>query len=294
LKIVSLNTDNVKNFIAYCKKHAREQDESFIPQDDYTVRTEELVYLLLDNESKVVGAAALMLYKEYIDIKKARFRIFHCIEKSYENYKVLLDKIIEHKLNVDFIYCFIDEKNRIARDIWEKLGFGIWRYSWVLEKDTTSFTAAEFPAGYMIKTMEEGKDEQAWCDIVNEAFAAMHGHTHLSPQKIAYWKKSAEFIDGGLKMLWHNDKPVGTIAMIKETENGENVIFIEAVAILNSYQGRGLGKNLLRYAVEFTNKNGFKKIMLSVNAENESAAELYLKEGFKKIEVVVCYHKKVN
>ncbi len=293
MKIVKLNDDNASDFIAYCKKYAPEQDESFIPTDEYTPK-EELVYILLDDSNNTAGAAALMLYKEYIEIKKARFRIFHCIDKTHENYKALLDKIFENPLPVDFVYCFIAEEKNDVRDIWEKLGFSIWRYSWVLERGVTGYTPPEFQNGYSVKTMRDGIDELAWCDIVNEAFANMQGHTHLSPEKIVKWKKSADFIAGGLKMLWHNNMPVGTIALIKETENGEDIVFIEAVGILNFYQGRGLGKNMLRSAIDFAEKYGVKKVMLSVNAENESAAELYLKEGFKKKEVVVCYHKRVN
>jgi hypothetical protein len=34
--------------------------------------------------------------------------------------------------------------------------------------------------------------------------------------------------------------------------------------------------------------------MLSVNAENEKAAELYFNEGFKKDALYICYHYNIN
>lgn len=79
-----------------------------------------------------------------------------------------------------------------------------------------------------------------------------------------------------------------------ETDDGKKTLFIEAVSVLPEYQGRGLGKNLIRSSLEFALKNGYDKAMLSVNAENENASNLYLNEGFKKKELYICYHKIIN
>ncbi|MCI0449692.1 MAG: GNAT family N-acetyltransferase [Chlorobi bacterium] len=294
MKAVKVDVNNVADFIAYCRKCAAEQDESNVPEDDYLPREDEPAYLLLESNGDVIGAAAIMLHREYVEAKKARFRIFHCINKSYNNYKALLDEILNQSNGVDFVYCFITEGKSDVRTIWEKLGFTVWRYSWVLERGVHKINRFEFPEGCSVKTLAEGKDERAWCDVNNEAFANMLGHTHLRPEKITEWMKQDSYIAGGMKMLWHNDKPIGTIALIKETVNDESVIFIEGLSILNAYQGRGLGRNLLRYGIDFAKNYGVNKVMLSVNAENESAAKLYFDEGFKKHEIYICYHKTVN
>ena len=64
---------------------------------------------------------------------------------------------------------------------------------------------------------------------------------------------------------------------------------IGPIAVLPAHQGKGLGKQLLRTAVEFAGKMNFKKTMLCVNADNERAKELYLKEGFVQTEGVTAY-----
>jgi ribosomal protein S18 acetylase RimI-like enzyme len=48
---------------------------------------------------------------------------------------------------------------------------------------------------------------------------------------------------------------------------------------------------LLRHAVGFAVQNRFGSVVLSVNAENESALRLYQSEGFSVIETMVCYAK---
>lgn len=64
---------------------------------------------------------------------------------------------------------------------------------------------------------------------------------------------------------------------------------IGPLAILPAYQGKGLGRQLLRAALDFAQKKKYKKAMLCVNADNERAKKLYLKEAFVQIEGVVAY-----
>lgn len=290
MKTVKLTCDRVNDFREYHNKYSSEQDESFPVRDNYTISEDEPVYLLTDDNENISGAAALMLHKEYMEIKEARFRMFHCKEKNIEYYRLLLYEILNHVKGLNSVYCFIQEKYIDVTNIWESLGFKIRRYSWVLVRDTDNFTPPQFPNGFELKTMADGVDEDSWCGIVNEAFEHMLGHTTMYPDKIERWRNDPGYIKGGMKLLWHKDKPVATAALVTEDMNGEETVYIESIGVLNAYQGKGLGRNLVRAGIEFAKNYGVKKIMLSVNAENEKAAELYLNEGFKKDEVYICYH----
>lgn len=294
MKTVPLTNELVPKFREYFLTYANEQDESFPPQENYTVRHDEPVYLLIDEVNNIIGAVALILHKQYVDVKKARFRIFHCIKQDMNHYRLLLDEILRHTHELHSVYCYITEKHTQVYDIWEKLGFTIWRYSWILKRTTDDVKPVSFPDGFEIRTMRDGVDDQAWCDIINEAFADMLGHTEMLPEKIHEWRTEPGYLSNGMKLLWHENKPIGTLALIKETENGEEMIFIESIAVLNEYQGKGLGRNILRYGVQFAKDFGTKHVMLSVNAENEKAAELYLNEGFEKNELYICYHLILN
>ena len=295
MKIIPLTNELVPKFREYFLTYANEQDESFPPPENYTVRDDEPVYLLTDEVYNIIGAAALMLHKQYADVKKARFRIFHCIMPDVNHYKLLLENILKHCTNLETIYCYVTDKHIQIREVWEKIGFTVWRFSWILKRTSDDVKPVSFPVGFEIRTMREGVDEQAWCDIINEAFADMLGHTEMTPGKIEEWRQSdPSFIKEGMKLVWHKDKPVATAAIIKETENTEDMIFIESIAVLNEYQGKGLGRNILRYGVKFAKDFGVKHVMLSVNAENEKAAELYLNEGFEKNELYICYHLILN
>lgn len=71
---------------------------------------------------------------------------------------------------------------------------------------------------------------------------------------------------------------------VKEVENDE--YFISNIAVLPAYQGQGLGKCLLSHAEKNASAQGFKKISLTVDVENEHALSLYTQTGFNVIETV--------
>jgi mycothiol synthase len=296
MRTVKLSEDRISDFRKYYNKYSKEQDESFPVVDDYSIREDEPVYLLVDEKDSIHGAAAILLRKEYVEVKQARFRFFHCIQKSEEHYKMLLDEILKHTGKLNSIYAFIEENYGDTIKIWKSLGFNAQRYAWVLLRETGDSAGPEFAEGFELRTMRDGIDEDAWCGIINEAFEHTLGHTRLYPEKIDEWRKEDNYLSGGMKMLWDVkvNKPIATIAMINEDMNGEKIIFIDAVGVLNSFQGKGIGRNLIRAGIEFAKNYGSKKVMLSVNAENEKAAELYFNEGFKKDALYICYHYNIK
>jgi|SRR4030095_3346541 len=294
MKAVEVNNSNAGGFISYCRKYAKEQDESYIPREDYSVRDDEPAYVLLDENGTCAGAASLMLHPQFREIKKGRFRIFHCIEKSFENYKLLLDPVLKHSSGIENIYCFITDDKEDVREIWKKLGFKIKRYSWVLDREIDGTVPLEFPDGFEVKKMTAGTDEDAWCEIINSAFRDIEGHMHMLPEMIDEMRKEEDYMDGGMNILWSWNKPAGLVKLIKlNDESGIEKLFIETIAVHPDYQGRGLGRMMLRYGINFGKEMGLTRTELTVNSENEDATRLYFKEGFKKSVVFICYNKKL-
>jgi ribosomal protein S18 acetylase RimI-like enzyme len=123
---------------------------------------------------------------------------------------------------------------------------------------------------------------------VNEEFEGLAGHTPSTAEDIQTWFDDKSYLDGGLCLLKKDQDPVGTIGLMKDLENleaGE----IGAFGILKNFRGMELGRNLLRYGVNFLIEKGFNPVILSVNGENHAAFRLYQTEGFKLTESVVCY-----
>lgn len=74
------------------------------------------------------------------------------------------------------------------------------------------------------------------------------------------------------------------LARIQEAEDDD--YFIGNVAVLPEYQGKGIGSQLLARAEEKAREQGFGKIALTVDVENERARSLYARTGFEVIQTV--------
>jgi mycothiol synthase len=98
-----------------------------------------------------------------------------------------------------------------------------------------------------------------------------------------------DYIEGGLMILYHRQEPVGVVRGAMDDYEDAPIMNIGPLAILPEYQGKGLGRSLLRASLRFAKDKDFKRTILCVNAENDRAKALYLQEGFKQVEAVACY-----
>ena len=73
-----------------------------------------------------------------------------------------------------------------------------------------------------------------------------------------------------------------TIAVYK-TPSGIKV-WIEDVAVDEAHRGKGIGKELMLAAIDYSKSLGSKDIRLTSRPSRIAANELYLKLGFKKYE----------
>ena len=71
----------------------------------------------------------------------------------------------------------------------------------------------------------------------------------------------------------------GFFDMDVESEAGE--YYIDTLAVNPIYQGKGIGKDLIRYVIDHAKKSGFDTVGLLVS--NPDAKRLYAKLGFKKV-----------
>jgi len=79
----------------------------------------------------------------------------------------------------------------------------------------------------------------------------------------------------------NNHQIVGTIAIVKKECPGDSkVAWLRRMAVLKSHRGSGIGKQLVKTAVEFCRNRGYEKVELITTEVHESARNLYLKEGF--------------
>ncbi|MFD2444078.1 GNAT family N-acetyltransferase [Bacillus sp. CGMCC 1.16607] len=298
MKIEALNSERIADFINYCKKHRQEVDDSFLYDEDlkeFEPNDENLTYIISDTNGEIIAAASLIMTDYFRRGRKARFRIFHSEIQEIDCYKSLMQALLSHTGGLDKLFIFIPTTDKKVMEFIEKLNFTVERYSFMLVKENLVVSGYSLPDEYVLRSFIPGNDEEIWCEIRNAGFAKLKGsETPITPEMVTKMVLSKEYIEGGMMILFHRDKPVGIVRGSVDEYEGEPIMSIGPLAIIPEYQGRGLGRVLLRAALHFAKEKSFKRAVLSVNGENERAKALYIQEGFKQVEAVTCYEFHLN
>lgn len=293
MRIEALKNESIQDFIDYCKKHRSEVDDSYLHDEnfrDFKCSEENPTYIAENEEGDIIAAASLIIDDYYRSGRMGRFSIFHSEIEDTGIYEKLLLCIIKHTDGLDKVISFVSMANSNTMELMENLKFRAERYSFLMVREDMEIPASTLPEDYAVRVFRPGQDEEAWCAVRNESFARLKGsETPRTPEQVAEDMAADDNIEGGSMILYHKDKPVGVIRGTKDDYEGSPIMCIGPLAIIPEYQGRGLGRNLLRASLRFAKENGYKRTILCVNAENEQAKALYLKEGFEEIEAVVCY-----
>ncbi|MHB1354478.1 MAG: GNAT family N-acetyltransferase [Anaerolineae bacterium] len=289
MEIVSLDASNVAAFVAYCRQHAVEHDDSFVadtallPSDDYPGS------MLLHN-GDVVGAVCLIRTTAFREARKGRFLIFHTTQPGSEPYAMLLQSILPATHDLDMIYGFIPQTRQATGRIWEQFGLFIERRSYILRYDDPNTPEPSLPGGFVCQPVQPADDKAiaSFCDLINLNFADLAGHVDSSPDDIKELLPDPIYLSDGIMLLYDENRPVGTLALSIESSTPDTA-FIEMFSLLPEYRGRGLGRALLREGVRIARARGYATIDLSVNAENDAAVRLYISERFRQTQVMLCY-----
>ncbi|MBS4538521.1 GNAT family N-acetyltransferase [Clostridium sp. D2Q-11] len=293
MKIEFLTQERVEDFVGYCKKHKSEVDESFLYDEDledFKADEENPTYIFTNEQGKIIAAASLII-DEYNRLgKKARFRIFHSEIEDFQYFNMLMKEILKHTDGLEKLVIFIPLVNKKLMKVFEELDFLIERYSFLLVREDLSIPQFTLPKGYEIRAFRPGLDEEVWCDIRNKGFAKLKGsETPITPHIVTQMMSEKDYIKEGTMILYHNKRPVGIVRGSDDEYEGSPIMNIGPLAIIPEYQGKGLGRSLLRASLNIANEKGYDRTILCVNGENVRAKDLYIQEGFKQVEEVVCF-----
>ncbi len=71
---------------------------------------------------------------------------------------------------------------------------------------------------------------------------------------------------------------------------GQKVALLEDMVVAPAWRGKGLGTQLIGHAVDFARREGFGRITLLTDQDNDAAQQFYCSKGFSRSEMVVFRH----
>jgi mycothiol synthase len=286
----------VYDSIAYCKKHLSEVDNSYLDEEDlseFVSNEQNPTYVAISDDGAIFGVASLIINEYALRSKSLRFRIFHV--ETPEVYPRLFAAILKSVSDFTRVYLFVPINNMPMRQSIEALHFTVERYAFYLVRDEQTYPEYCFPKGYTLSVFRPGTDEEDWCRVRNAAFAHLKGsETPITPEMVSDYPKHSDYIADGMLILRHNSQAVGIIGGSYDDYEGVPVMHIGPLAIHPDYQRKGLGRMMLRAALDTARKHSLNITSLSVNGDNENAKKLYLQEGFREAEAVVCYEYRLR
>jgi mycothiol synthase len=256
---------------------------------EFAVDDKNPTYLAINQQDEIIGAASLVMDDYHQCGKKlgsvffiAKLKIFCAIRSSYRQFY--------NTAHLDKVFLFIPVVNKKLIEMIEGLRFSVERYAFLLVREDLDVPVVELPEGYELRSFRPGQDEENWLTVRNAAFSTLKGsETPLTTKSVTKQLTDDDYLEGGMMILFNQEKPVGVIRGAHDEYLEAPIMNIGPVAILPEFQGRGLGRALLRAFLRFAKEIGYKRTILSVNGENVRARVFYIQEGFKQVEAVVCY-----
>ena len=138
-----------------------------------------------------------------------------------------------------------------------------------------------------IKQVAEQRDIQVVsalaCEIWNEYFVCIIGKPQVDYMLSHF--QSVQAITAQLEsgqeyyLLKLDTKPVGYLSLVPNSPRGK--MMISKIYIKQVIRGAGMGNYLLDFVKDQCKKRGLHSILLTVNRNNQSTIEWYLRRGFK-------------
>ncbi len=164
-------------------------------------------------------------------------------------------------------------------------GFAFHSTLWDLDLDPSVPVASPaWPDSVRARHIDIEHDLHAWVDLFNAAFADHATPLQLDATRVEADRSDAPFRDEDLLVLeGASGELVGFCATEPRRLAGGAVEprgEIWTIGVRPALQGRGLGRQLLRWGVDHLRTAGVVTVTLSVNGRNPTALGLYESEGF--------------
>ncbi|WHT49538.1 hypothetical protein QNH10_08530 [Sporosarcina thermotolerans] len=94
--------------------------------------------------------------------------------------------------------------------------FTIERYAYFLTREAIDIAQPNLPKDYSFKTFEFNKDEVDYLYVRNTGFATLKGsETPLTVEDVKNMENKEDYLEGGISLLYHQEKPVGSYAHLE-------------------------------------------------------------------------------
>jgi mycothiol synthase len=165
------------------------------------------------------------------------------------------------------------------------LGFH-YRYSiWQMRLGSAAVVLpAAFPSDVHARPYALGADDEGFVELFNTAFVDHEPPMTVTLDSIRAAHGGPKFDPASLAIVTplEMDTPVAFCRTFVDIDDGVRVGEVRVLGVRPDWRGRGLGRELLRWAVHHLRASGVDEVRLAVGGRNDSALRLYERTGFTR------------
>jgi ribosomal protein S18 acetylase RimI-like enzyme len=136
------------------------------------------------------------------------------------------------------------------------------------------------------RTIDIEKDKDMIIKFRKDSYVVSFGSEEGFGDEIAYISRIKERVNkfpNGQVIIEKDNLPIGQMELQIRDFDGMEIGYVNLFYLIPEYRGKGLGKDLIRYAEDFFRKSNVTEYHLRVSPTNERAIRLYTNSGMVKL-----------
>lgn len=153
---------------------------------------------------------------------------------------------------------------------------------WTLEQPARPVEMLPIPEGFAVRSYIPETDAPLLADIYNRSFTGQFGFEPITSASVRVLHHHPYFDPGGVIFLISGEIIAGFARVGCHPE--DKIGWAAAMGVDHAYRGRGLGRWLLLWIMNYLHQHGVEKFRATVQGRSEGVLKLFLSEGFEAIE----------
>ncbi len=136
-----------------------------------------------------------------------------------------------------------------------------------------------------IRKFVKGEDEEVWLRIRNEAFKEYESFRPATMEDMEIWQKDPGFDSVGMFIAELDSEPVGRVQAYVDKQRTEKKGFIQGLGVVPQFRGRGIGRELVRKALESLRERGMETAQANMRDDALACKHIFESFEFKLIRI---------
>jgi GNAT superfamily N-acetyltransferase len=242
---------------------------------------------LLVKRRRAVGIALVSTKRQYLHAGRVFLEVLY-VQPRYLGpdpvhllVRTAKDKLVEDSLPLSGMFTFLDDSTMRAEQLYlEQMGFRrTRRCRYLVFSPPPGYPRPRFPNGFRLVRERIPGNESAIAARFNSAFVPP-SLVPAVPENFRPLPGDVWLIPNGALFLYDGDDLAGCVQVLRHYERRKPMAFVARLGVVEGYRGRGLGRQLLRAAVEAGRTYGLEGVKLTVYSDTPDAEHIDRSEGF--------------